>query len=85
MIVIIGCARSGTKYISSLFNKVGYDVGHEKLGKDGIASWGLVPDSGKVPYGPSFSELRGRDMTVIHQVREPLAAIASIETLAGHH
>lgn len=85
MIVIIGCARSGTKYICSLFRELGYDVGHEKLGADGIASWGLVPDTGRIPYGPSFSEINCGDMTILHQVREPLSSIASMSRLAGHH
>lgn len=36
--LITGCGRSGTKYIARLLSAAGLDIGHETMGKDGIAS-----------------------------------------------
>lgn len=68
MITIIGCPRSGTMFISKLFQEHGIDVGHEKMGKDGIAWW----------YLAVHRNLKGR---IVHQVRHPLAVIGSMTTL----
>jgi hypothetical protein len=38
-LVIIGCARSGTKYSSMLFRQLGLEIGHEEEGRDGISDW----------------------------------------------
>ena len=78
--MVTGCGRSGTKYLSKIFRLAGYDIAHEKLGRDGIVSASLVPDTNKVPWGPSFREVP--EMPIVHQVREPLATIAS--TTTGH-
>jgi len=71
-IVITGCARSGTKYISEVLKKAGKDVGHWNTGgSDGIASDLVAP-----------WELRGA--TILHQVRHPLHQIASMQTALRH-
>lgn len=39
MLLITGCGRSGTHFTARLLQEIGLDVGHETLGKDGVASW----------------------------------------------
>lgn len=69
MIIITGCGRSGTKYISKLCQSNGIDIGHEDYGTDGIVSWYLAP-SLTPPSGVS----------ILHQVRHPLKVISSMTT-----
>lgn len=78
IIVITGCGRSGTTFSSKLLRKCGLIIGHERLYINGISSWRLVSDLKKVQLGPSYSDLEDLDKVVIHQVREPLAAISSM-------
>ena len=82
-IVITGCPRSGTRFASHILRLNGLDVGHEKLGKDGISSWTLTAGSLDSPCGPSFGHIRSRlrNYTVYHQVRHPLDVIASLHTI----
>jgi hypothetical protein len=81
MIAITGCGRSGTKYISELFQKIGIDVTYEKLGKDGISSWCLVPDTQEKCFGPSYKEIEYYNIPLVHQIREPLSSISSMTTM----
>lgn len=81
MIAITGCGRSGTKYISELFQKLGIDVTHEKLGKDGISSWCLVPHTQLKCFGPSYKDIEYRNIPLVHQIREPLSSISSMITM----
>lgn len=83
-IAIIGCGRSGTTYTSKLFKAFGYSVGHEALGKHGISSWCLVPDTRQRCWGPSLRELARLKLPFVHQVRHPLKVIASIATFGSH-
>jgi len=74
---ITGCGRSGTGYMAALMQAMGYDVGHETLGADGISSWMAaavcedVPHKGSPIVGVEFA-------TTIHVVRDPMKAIPSI-------
>jgi len=77
--LITGCGRSGTKYISQLLSTAGLRIGHESMRKDGIASWPLAVDADRVPWGPS--RRRFRFQQILHQTRDPLAAISSIQTM----
>lgn len=69
MILITGCARSGTKYIAQLLQNLGLDIQHEKMGRDGISSWWFAPKS-HLRSKFSFDK-------VFHQVRHPLHQIKS--------
>lgn len=42
MVVVIGCPRSGTGFISQLLKEHDLDVGHEVWGKNGISDWRLT-------------------------------------------
>jgi hypothetical protein len=75
-LLITGCGRSGTLYITDLLSKCSdLKIGHEKLGKDGICSWYLAVDSENPPRGPLAKHL---DFShTFHQVRDPRKMIAS--------
>lgn len=77
--LIIGHPRTGTGYAAKLLQSAGYDVGHEKMGDNGISSWfwptkDTDPPYGATPYTPDFKP----DVT-IHIVRHPKDAIASVQ------
>ena len=78
-LLVVGCARSGTTYISKVLKKSGLRIGHEKMGKDGISTceltgnpkegcwkgrWGICPENYHFAH-------------IFHQVRDPLNVIAS--------
>jgi len=69
-------------FTSALLQKLGIDVKHEVMGEDGMASWtatyGYRQPSSIITKAPHL--LKHEDFAVLHQVREPLAAIASIQT-----
>jgi hypothetical protein len=77
--LITGCGRSGTKYIAHLLSAAGLDIGHETMGKDGIASWLMAVDSAYADRGPLRRHFRFR--TILHQTRDPLASISSMQTM----
>lgn len=76
--LITGCGRSGTRYIARLLSAAGLDIGHETMGKDGIASWLLAVDAGYAGYGPLRRFFRFQ--TILHQIRDPLSVISSMQT-----
>lgn len=77
-VLVTGCGRSGTRYLSFVLRRLGLDVGHERIGRDGVISWALAVDDAAPPWGP-----RGRDLSfdvVLHQVREPVRVMNSTVT-----
>ena len=80
-LLLTGCARSGTTYMSVVLRRCGFDITHEKrMGDDGICSWLFASESSAPPWGPVPDDFRF-DHT-IHLVRHPLSAIPSIATLS---
>lgn len=77
-VLITGCGRSGTKYIAFVLRRWGLDVPHERMGRDGCASWCMAVDAEKTPFGESCRNYEFEH--IFHQVRNPLAVIASIKT-----
>ena len=75
-LLVTGCGRSGTRYITSLLRLMGLRVKHEHLGRDGIVSWCAAVDAKEVPWGDSISGYQFKH--VFHQVRHPLAVIPSL-------
>jgi len=49
-LLVVGHPRCGTGYTASLCRQLGLDVGHEKLGADGISSWMFAVDAEWNPY-----------------------------------
>jgi len=78
MILITGCGRSGTKYISKVVQTFGLDLVHEGLGTDGSVSWhrGLKTSG----YPKKYAQLRPDFDLILHQVRNPLDVIISFTT-----
>jgi hypothetical protein len=79
LVLVTGCARSATRYVTFVLRRLGLDVGHERIGRDGVASWCLIPGAVETPWGPSSTDLTFE--VVLHQVRHPLAVINSVATL----
>lgn len=77
-LLVIGCSRSGTTYISVLLCKAGLRIGHEELFKDGCSSWPLVFDTEHPPWGPSCKDIHFEH--IFHQIRDPLKTISSVST-----
>lgn len=42
-IIVVGCPRSGTTYISRQYRRNGIEVHHEQLGPDGTVNWCIGP------------------------------------------
>jgi hypothetical protein len=66
--LVIGHPRGGTGYLALLLRKFGYNVGHEKLLKNGISYWRYVI---KTPKNTTFRY-------TIHLLRSPNTCIPSI-------
>jgi|GEM_PF-3249428 len=49
-LLIVGHPRCGTGYAAALCQQLKLDVGHEKLGKDGISSWMFAVEADENPY-----------------------------------
>jgi hypothetical protein len=82
LLLVTGCARSASGYISAVLQVCGLDVKHEAIGRDGCVSWTMAVESRETPWGPP------RDGSVefehvFHQVRHPLAVISSVWTTEG--
>jgi hypothetical protein len=78
-VLVTGCGRCGTTYVSLLLRRSGLHVPHErKVGEDGISSWLFAAESRVVPWGPVPARYRFEN--VVHLVRDPLGAIPSIAT-----
>lgn len=79
--LITGHPRTGTGYAASLFNQLGFDVGHETAGADGLSSWMFAADSDQYPYAQddvAKSRRRLRWEFLFHIVRDPSSAVPSI-------
>jgi hypothetical protein len=72
-ILITGCPRSGTKYISKFLRRCGKDVPHEThVGEDGIASWFLtptIPPNSSTRQFKNFKSIKSNNKT--HSLRKP--------------
>lgn len=70
MIVVIGCGRAGTRYTAKCVQAAGMDFEHEKLGRDGGIGWLLA----------LFPPDTLRNVTFLHQIRNPLDSIRTLIT-----
>lgn len=77
-LLITGCARSGTTYITEVLRHCGLDVLHERDGNDGIVSWLMAARDFSTPYGPAYYNFRFKH--IFHQVRDPLKSMSSFTT-----
>ncbi len=75
LLLITGCGRSGTAFMSAFLQASGVQVDHEAEGIDGIVSWPMAVNW----YSP-WIKMRPKKLVfthVFHQVRDPLAVISS--------
>ena len=79
MFLITGSGRSGSTYITRVLQNCGLDVGHHKMGKDGTVCGYYCFDAKGYPV-KSHPVPRPHFETILHQVRDPLKSIASIQT-----
>jgi hypothetical protein len=77
-LLITGCARSGTTYISEVLKLSGLDIGHELVGKDGVSSWFMCIEADHVPWKHRPSAIGFHFDHIFHQVRHPLKVISSV-------
>lgn len=78
--LIVGHPRCGTGFTANLLSQMGFDVGHEADGRDGLASWMFAVD-GPAPYAKDRVAQRRdtlRWKTLIMPVRDIETAIPSI-------
>lgn len=78
-LLITGCARSGTGYISHLLQACKMKIGHEKTQADGVSSWIMCTEAKHVPWAVD-SRHKTRFAHIFHQVRDPLKVISSVQT-----
>lgn len=72
-LLVTGCGRSGTRFLSEFLEESGYSIKHEKPGEEGCVSWPMSVNSYS-PWGPESEDTFEH---VFHQVRNPLAVITS--------
>lgn len=80
-VLAIGHPRCGSGYTAALLRAMGMDVGHEKMGADGISSWMFAVFDEQNPYaGDQLAESRYFKWFrhVVQHVRDPRNAIPSI-------
>jgi len=92
-IIVVGCPRSGTTYISRQYRRNGLEVHHEQLGPDGTVNWCIGPMLAdkytnsrlKAPWGGhTVTELKQRypNALIYHVVRHPQYAMSSMATIS---
>ena len=70
-VIVLGCGRSGTKYLAECARRLGVDFLHEKIGKNGGIGWNLPC---------AFPVAVDRCPLKLHQVRNAYTAIPSMMT-----
>lgn len=89
MFIILGHPRCGTGFTASILQQYSLDIGHEKLGKDGISAWFLackndLPSFATYSLNSTREQIDQIDQNdqskhqIIHCLRDPLYAIPSI-------
>jgi len=79
-ILITGCGRSGTEYISHVAQKLGLDLPHERVGADGIVDWAFAGNSDQASKRHKI-DFEDFDV-VLHQVRDPMRVMCSVSTFS---
>ena len=74
----IGHPRCGTGSMSFILKQMGYDVGHENMGINGVSSWMLAVEDINYPWGNIRNKKRYYFKNIIQIIRNPFDAIPSI-------
>lgn len=75
--LIIGHPRSGTAYMAYLFNLLGFNIGHETMGVDGISSWMFAVKANQVYTDESLNRKNFDFEYIIMNIRNPLKIVSS--------
>ncbi|NEO35141.1 MAG: hypothetical protein F6J90_01995 [Moorea sp. SIOASIH] len=78
LFLITGHPRCGSGFMSNLFRQLGFDIGHEKLGQDGVSSWLMAVKDLNAPWGDNSSSYYVKFNYLILYVRNPQDALPSI-------
>lgn len=79
MILITGHPRSGTAYMAQLYQRNGYDIGHEVLGKDGTSNWQQAAFADFYEWGervPTRGNIEWSE--IIYVMRSPIDLVNSV-------
>lgn len=76
-LLITGCARSGTTYTTKVLKRF-LDLGHEKLGEDGMVAWQGAFDHKYGAHHWHLPDARIRFKHIFHQIRDPIPSITSM-------
>lgn len=77
-ILVVGHPRTGTGYTAKLLKSWGLDIGHEKMGENGISAWQLAVQHEKNPVYLNVNYEQFDWSSVIYCVRDPKFSIPSI-------
>ena len=87
MILVTGTGRSGTHYTSIVMQKLGLDIPHEAVGKDGASSWKHIVSGTFEVKKKQVHRITDPKYEIsaphLHQLRTPLKVIASMQTFSS--
>ena len=88
--LILGHPRCGTGYSAELFKSYGLNIGHERMGPDGISCWQYVIKDDLPNFSKKDLDSKNRNQysfdKMVHTIRDPFTALPSIyhtETPSG--
>ena len=73
-IAVLGCPRSGTRFMASVLSYSGYPTGHENYNYPSVIDWQMLGTM-------SATEIRKRFDIILHQVRHPFSFVRSMPTI----
>ncbi len=76
--LFVAHSRSGTAYAAALLLHLGWDVGHEQLGPDGIVCWAWGAPARHACFSPGPRPPLKDFEHCVHLIRNPLDCIGSV-------
>lgn len=84
-LLVLSSGRSGTSYTSKVFQRSGYDLGHEVMGEYGTCSMYCVPPKANCDYKPKTPNREDYKFeSIMYQIRNPLRSVESIGNCFTH-
>ena len=84
MIIVTGCGRAGTQYMWQALNAAGIRVGHEEWGIDGQIGFHAAIERRGAALNRAWRDKADPDDVILHQIREPLGNISSVQTFQDY-
>ena len=78
LLINIGHPRTGTGYMTTLYQAFGLNIGHEVLKSDGISDWAFCFDHLSSWTSPDLTFAQFKPKYLTYNVRDPWTAIPSI-------